>query len=259
MIQIYPGAEPFYFTGNSEIAILFIHGFTASPSEIYQVGRMVHEKTNATVSGILLPGHGSHPRFLNRTDWQEWYASVADETAYLLKNYEEVYIAGLSLGGLLAINAGLNFNNLRGVIAINPPLKLKFPIAQMLAPLLKGMIPYVPKPKGEHNKLWGLGRFAYDKIPLRAFCSLMQLQDKILQDLENLDSPLLLIQSLADETVNYKGIYEVKSRMKTPVSLVELEDLSHVVTIGNSASLVAGHILDFIRNGDNIEKEDFDE
>ena len=60
MIHVYSRVEPF-LSGSNNIAMLFIHGFTASPSEIYPVAKLVHQATGITVSGVLLPGHGSIP------------------------------------------------------------------------------------------------------------------------------------------------------------------------------------------------------
>lgn len=248
MIQIYPQAEPFFLKGNNNTAILFIHGFTASPSEVYQVAQILQEESGATVSGVLLPGHGSHPRFLNRTSWQDWYNTVADETEYLLNNYEEVYVAGLSLGSLLAIYAGINFPDIKGIVAINPPLKLRFRFAEILPPILQIIMPYFSKPKGEQLALRRLGRFAYDVIPMRALHSMVKFRDILVRELPNLAIPLLLIQSLDDETVNPKGIYIAKDKVKSPTKLILLEDKPHVVTIGNNAPLVAGHIMDFMGN-----------
>lgn len=247
MIHIYSAAEPFFFSGNKDIAILFIHGFTASPSEVYPVAKLVHQTSGATVSGVLLPGHGSHPRFLNRTTWRDWYSTVESESKYLLANYEKVYVVGLSLGGLLAMYLGGNIPELKGGVAINPPIRLHYDkLLNFLAPLVQWIKPYIPKPVGNQEKLRKKGRFAYDRTPVKAFRSMMELRGKTLQVLDGYnDMPLLLIQSQNDETVDPKGAKLVKNKVKN-IEFVELEDSKHVATMGEEQYKIAGLIIDFI-------------
>lgn len=247
MIHVYSQAEPFFLSGNNNIAILFIHGFTASPSEVYPVARLVHQATGITASGVLLPGHGSHPRFLNRTTWQDWYNTVESESKYLLANYERVYVVGLSLGGLLAMYLGGKVPGLRGIVAINPPLRLHYDkLLNIMAPLMQWIKPYIPKSVGNQEKLRKKGRFAYDRTPVKAFRSMMEFRGKTLQVLDDYNSvPLLLIQSQADETVNPIGVELVINKVKN-IELVELEDSPHVATMGKDQKKIASLIIDFI-------------
>lgn len=248
MIHVYAQAEPFFKSGNN-IAILFIHGFTASPSEVYPVAQIVHENSGATVSSILLPGHGSHPRFLNRTTWQDWYQAVEDEARYLIDNYDKVYIAGLSLGGLLALYLGINLPEIKGVTAINAPIKLRYPIIRGLALGLQWVKPYFPKSEATQADLRKKGRFAYDCTPVKAFLSMMNFRDIVLNNLDKLTVPLLIIQSLADETVDPAGVRVIVDKGKNSlVELVELEDSRHVATMGEDREKIAGLIIDFIKS-----------
>lgn len=247
MIHVYSPAEPFFLSGN-DTALLFIHGFTASPSEVYPTADLIHDNSGITISSILLPGHGSHPRFLNRTTWQDWYKAVEDELRFLLDNYARVYVAGLSLGGLLAMNLGINYPDIKGIIAINPPIKFYEPIKKKLVYFIHWLKPYYYKDEEEQEYLRSQGRFAYDVIPLKAFLSLQELRKRTLQDLQQLNVPLLLIQGLADETVNPAGVKLVLSKTNPGiVKLVELEAAEHVATMGESAELISELISDFIQ------------
>ncbi|HZK44588.1 MAG TPA: alpha/beta fold hydrolase [Syntrophomonadaceae bacterium] len=241
--SVYQEAEPFFFSGNN-IAILFIHGFTASPSELYLVAKLVHQESGATVSGVLLPGHGSHPQFLNQTTWQDWYKTVEAESEYLLAHYEKVYVVGLSLGGLLSMYLGVNLPEIKGVVSINPPIRLRNPMINVMAPVMQWVKPYFPKPKEKQRKLRKKGRFAYESTPVRAFRSMMELKEETLKALKDIEVPLLLIQSLADESVHPQGTSLIIKKVKTAqIELVELIDSEHVATMAeedqeNIASLI---------------------
>ena len=86
MSHIYPQAQPFFLKGSQETALLFIHGFTASPSELYPTAQLIYDLCGYTLSGPLLPGHGSNPCSLNKSSWEEWYNAVRKELNFLMEN-----------------------------------------------------------------------------------------------------------------------------------------------------------------------------
>ena len=61
------------------VGVLLVHGFTATTAEIQPLAETLYS-AGYTVSGPLLPGHGSSPEQLNKTKWQEWVQAV--EQAY---------------------------------------------------------------------------------------------------------------------------------------------------------------------------------
>ncbi|MEN6461355.1 MAG: alpha/beta fold hydrolase, partial [Syntrophomonas sp.] len=184
---------------------MFIHGFTAAPAEVYPVARLINEIGHYTVCGPLLPGHGTTPQELNQTDWQIWFETVKNETANLLANYEKVFVIGLSMGGLLALHAGYTIAGIEGVVTINAPLFNRNPLLTMLAPLIKNIRPYYPKKMDQHMlELEEQGRFAYHVHPVKAFCSMMKLRGVVMNELGRLNTPVMVMQSVNDESVRMK-------------------------------------------------------
>lgn len=254
MIHIHPRAEPFYIAGQAGKAVLFIHGFTASPSEVYPVARLINENLNCTVSGILLPGHGSHPRLLNRTTWQNWYQAVEDELQHLLKTHEEVYAVGLSMGGLLAIYAGLHIPELTGIVSINAPIFNRTPWKIALASALQWVCPYVRKPNRNRTaELRSLGRYAYEVYPIKAMRSLLNLRKLVMQEIPDLKTPLLLIQSRNDESVDPRSVNWIGKHIKQAiVETIFLEHSGHVATMGTEKDIIADNLINFInRRGES--------
>lgn len=247
MIYIHPLAEPFFMQGeSSNKAVLFIHGFTASPSEMHPLAVALREKLDCTVSGVLLPGHGSHPRFLNRTTWRDWFNTVQGELEYLLGNYDQVYAVGLSMGGLLAIYAGICMSQLRGVVSINAPVINRHPITN-LAPALQRVCPYLPKPNRHRPYLQGKKRFAYDVYPLKALGSMWELRQLVKKEISQLTVPILLIQSQQDETVDPRSLEWLSERItQAPRAVMRLENSGHIATMGPELELLAGKVVQFI-------------
>ncbi|MEA1962172.1 MAG: alpha/beta fold hydrolase [Bacillota bacterium] len=262
MIYIYPQAEPFFLQGNKDIALLFIHGFTASPSEVYPVAKLVHEMTQCSVSGLLLPGHGSNPKYLKDTTWEDWYGAVNTEVNYLRENYARVFVVGFSMGALLALHAADQIEGINGIVTINAPIYNNHPLLSVSAPVMRVVKPYFLK-KGlvKLRELADQGRFAYEVIPVKAFQSMLSLRHRLVDELCEIRVPLLVIQSLKDESVNPKSADFLMEKIgAVQAKKVELEMSEHVATMGPEKDKIAAEIVAFMtrvcaENNDGIIKK----
>ncbi len=251
MTDICPQAEPFYLSGNSELALLLLHGFTASPSEVYPVAKRIHEQSACTVSGILLPGHGTSPELLNNCHWSDWYGAVKTELVNLMASHTRVFVGGLSMGALLALNAGLSLEGLQGVVAINAPIYNINPFLTTCAPLYGCLRPYYPKKNTQElDELAEQGRFAYRVMPVKAFQTMMNLRGKIMQEIQQLKIPALIIQSLLDESVHPRsGRFLYANTKANAATYLELKTSQHIATMGPEKEQNVQKILAFMENG----------
>jgi len=249
---VWDEAQPFFLTG-SKTAILLLHGFTASPTEVKALGLLL-QQSGYTVSAPLLPGHGSHPRHLNDTTKEQWQQAVTTELDFLLASYQQVIVVGLSLGGLLALWVMQQGFPVTGVVAINPALELKSRLALLAYPLSK-TVGYMPKGhKKISEALEKQGRFAYNVIPIKGFCQLDQLRKEVGQDIERLLGKLLIIQARDDETVIARGVAEFYQQIPSAnKAYLELLNSAHVATMGAEKELIAQSIDQAIKRW--IEEE----
>ncbi len=248
MNHINPQAQPFFLRGSQETALLFIHGFTASPSELYPTAQLIYDLSGYTLSAPLLPGHGTNPRFLNKSNWEEWYNTVRKELNFLMENYQRVFVGGLSMGGLLALHAGSMVKELQGAISINAPIFNRSPLLTTISPLIGRIQPYYPKKDGPNQRrLKQEGRFAYNVIPAKAFQSLMNLRNTVMEEVDEINLPVLLIQSLQDESVHPRSVYYLQEKIKH-TELIELHYSQHVATMGSEKDKIARAMVDFINN-----------
>lgn len=247
MAEINPQAESFLLTGPMDTACLFIHGFTASPSEVYPVARLIYEQTGITVSGPLLPGHGSNPREMNQTGWQDWFNRVEEEIGYLQRRHIRVFVAGLSMGGLLGLHAANLNKGIKGLVTINTPIFTNSPRLTAWAPLLRLVRPYYPKKLDQDaEELQALGRFAYPVMPVKAFISMNILRDTVIKEIPGLNLPMLVFQSAHDESVDPRSAVYIKEQaVKAPVRLIELQNSGHIATMGEEKQLIAREMIKF--------------
>jgi carboxylesterase len=114
--------EPFSASG-SKGSILLLHGFTSSPYEMRVVGEAFAEAGYA-VDAPLLPGHGTDVSDLIQTRADDWLR--ASEAALdRLSPDMPLWVAGASMGGLLALLLATTSKRIQGLILLAPALLLR--------------------------------------------------------------------------------------------------------------------------------------
>ena len=94
-------SSEFFFEGGRD-GVLLIHGLTGTPAEMRRVGTGLH-RAGFTVHGVQLAGHCGDLDDLLATGWRDWYASVEQAADALARRVDRVFVAGLSMGALLAL------------------------------------------------------------------------------------------------------------------------------------------------------------
>ena len=69
-----------FFWKGGETGVLLLHGLTATTAEVRPLAKRLFNE-GYTVSGILLPGHGTTPENLSQTHRRDWIQ--ASEEAYI--------------------------------------------------------------------------------------------------------------------------------------------------------------------------------
>ena len=90
---------------NGKSALVYlIHGVTGTPVEMRYLARGLARR-GGDVYVTTLPGHCTTLRDLLMTSEQQWCEHVCKQLVYARGRYEHVYVAGLSAGALLALEA----------------------------------------------------------------------------------------------------------------------------------------------------------
>ena len=133
-----------FVLANSSVGALLIHGLTASPTEMHLVGRYLHER-GLTLAAPLLPGHGTNLADLRKQRWQDWVQHADAAFVQLKSRCEFVFVAGISLGSLVALHPATEHADVRGLIVYSPLVKMPGGAVIHLVPLLKHVAPEIPK------------------------------------------------------------------------------------------------------------------
>jgi len=238
---------PFLLAGGS-VGVLLIHGFTGAPPEMRRLADYLHQH-DFTVSGPLLPGHGTSVADLNRTRWQQWTAHVEAALADLRSRCETVFVGGLSLGGVLALYLAAQHPDLAGALLYAPAIRLKGWRIR-LVPFLKYFVRVTPKDPNDtwadpdaRSLLW-----CYDEYPVVAAHELARVIAHVRRSLPRVSCPLLIAYSLADPVVPTAAVEDIVRGVSTDdISLLTLERSGHVVTLDAEWQQVAEKTVAFIR------------
>jgi carboxylesterase len=197
--MIIPTAEPFFFPGN-RIGCLLIHGYTGAPKEMRWMGEYLGN-LGYTVLGLRLAGHATQPEDMSRMRWQDWVTSVEDGY-YMLKGWvDQVFVVGLSMGGILSLLFASQ-HPVSGVVAMSTPYALPDDPRLPFIRIISVFIPNVKQgPSDWQNPEAAKDHVCYPYFPTRAVIQLRDLLSEMRSALPMVRVPVLLIHSKQDTGV----------------------------------------------------------
>ena len=245
-MAVLPGAEPFSADGGP-VGVLVSHGFTGTPMSVRGWAESL-AAAGHSVRLPLLPGHGTRWQDANATTWADWYGAVEAAFDELRARCSTVFAMGLSMGGTLALRlAEQRGDQVAGVAVVNPHLVNTRFDAKYLLPLMRFAVPSWPA-IGNDVKKEGVKELAYDKTPVKAAWSAVQLGKAVKADLAKVTQPLLVCGSRDDHLVDPVNVDLLLAGVSsTDIERVTLENSYHVATIDNDAPLIIERSLDLIR------------
>lgn len=237
-VPILPGAEPFEQPGGP-VGVLLCHGFTGTPQSLRPWGERLAAAGYA-VSCPLLPGHGRTWQVMNGTTWPDWYGEVAAALDALHRRCDRVFVAGLSMGGTLALRlAEQRGPDVAGLVLVNPSLATERWDVKHLVPVLSRVLGSRPGVGNDIKKSDGPRELAYDRAPLKAVASLQKLWSLTREDLGQVHQPLLTFRSAVDHVVEpLSGRLLLAGVASTDVEEHVLAGSYHVATLDNDADAI---------------------
>jgi carboxylesterase len=201
--MIIPTAEPFLLPGN-KTGILLSHGFTGAPKEMRWMGEYLNAQ-GYTCLGVRLTGHATRPEDMIRARYTDWMASIEDGYHLLSGLCDRIFLAGLSMGGVLALLMSTKLKT-TGVIAMSTPYKLPDdPRLKFIEPfaLIRKYLPKSNDAPGEgwfDREAWQ-AHISYEQNPVRSIGELNKLLAEMRAALPKVDAPVLLLHSRDDHYV----------------------------------------------------------
>lgn len=228
------------------LAIIYVHGFSATSEEIRPVPDMLAEDLGANLHFTRLTGHGRSGEALAGARVQDWMNDVAEALEIGQRIGDEVIVVATSTGATLIAEAALQPNMLagvKGVAMISPNFRINDPAAFVLT--LPAARHWVPLAVGEtrswqgqnadHDKYWTT---SYPTVGLFQMAALVK--HSFEQDYAAATLPVMFMFSDADDVVDHAASRQVAKAWGGPVTLVEV-----VLPEGNDPNnhVIAGEVL----------------
>lgn len=268
--------QPFSLGGTRHrgVGILCVHGFTGSPAEMRPLGQYLADQGFA-VEGPVLPKHGGLPHELKGATWRDWVGAARDALHALSQRGEHTFIAGLSMGGLIALHLAAHENShehatLRGIIVMAAPLAVNDPrtklvrFARYFVPYfypLKGMNFNDPAVRANLQERMGDANASVNwddpsvqkaivqnvRIPLSAIHELLELNQLAMRDLPHVTLPALLMQGRQDTVVAPGSADAIAARVGSKDKCVRwYENSGHALPLEPDAPRMFEDIRQFI-------------
>jgi len=246
-------SNPIYFEGG-ETGILLLHGFTGSPDCMGYVAEAM-AKAKFTVCAPLLAGHGTHYSHLENTHWQDWYQSAERAFLDLRSRCKKIMVAGLSMGGLLAIHLGHQYPKAVTALGLmaTPVFLDGFLVRSVFPTIWKTPLRHLYRYQNKYilsiNDPKARKRYqTYEKIPVKSVASLLDFQKIARAELKHIYQPTIVIHSLHDETVSYGNLDYIKAVVASDeVKTLSLKKSNHIITVDYEKDEVAKALIKFFK------------
>ncbi len=232
---------------NKMPGVLVLHGFTSSLKTVDGLAPML------TQNGFdflmpLLRGHGTRYQDLEGVTHQDWYEDAEAAMKRLLRKHDSVFVVGLSMGGLVALELAAKYpDKTAGTVLAAPALRFKNPLTRIV-PVMKKFVKYWSSPNSFNSKELSVNNRNYEKFPIDAFASLYEYTGKIEKLLPEIKVPVLILQSHKDNVVDPKAAQEIWEKIGSEdKELVWFKQTGHEMFQDMEADQVIQVVEDYLR------------
>lgn len=226
-------------------AVVYVHGYSATPDEIRPVPDLVAEGLGANLVFTRLKGHGQDGPAMAHATVEGWMQDMAEALAIARRVGDRVLLMGTSTGATLATLAlhEAMGKGIAGVVLVSPNFRvadpksalITWPGARWWLPWLAGReIGFDPRNE-EHGRLWTTRYPSRAVLPMGAAVKAVHQRRH-----EAARTPALFVFDPGDVIVDHRVTRKVAARWGAPATV-------HEVTLGPqddpARHLIAGDVM----------------
>jgi len=229
----------------TDFSIVYLHGYSASLSEIRPVPDKVAETLGANLFFTRLKGHGRTAEAMAEASADDWINDAMEAIAIGERLGERVIVISTSMGGSLvswlAADRPEWGAKIAGHVLISPNFKIADPYAFLLTwPYARVFVPAIlGDMRGEKgadeavNHAWTLPHATRSLLPMARMTA-----EAAAAPLENIKSPALFIYSPDDQVVDPAAIETARGQWGGPTQALKLARTGH-----RENHVVTGYLL----------------
>jgi esterase/lipase len=224
----------------TDIALVYIHGFSATKHETRPVTDKIAEVLGANIYYARLKGHGRDGSGMAEADLQDWANDYAEAITIGEMIGKKIIVLSASTGGSLTTwglsNPELS-KNIAGVVLISPNYELhgistslaNIPWAETILPLVAGQERSWEPLNEAHGKWWTTSYPSKAIFPMTALLKVLKSVDK-----SQITTPAFFIYSPNDKVIIPEEVAKVAAEWGGPTKVLKIEETSdpysHVIT-----------------------------
>ncbi|MCL2524209.1 MAG: alpha/beta fold hydrolase [Betaproteobacteria bacterium] len=262
--------------------VLLIHGLTGTPNEMRFVARGF-KAAGFEAECVRLAGHCGSEADLLATGWKDWFASVEEAADALRQKVDHLFVAGLSMGAVLAIKYAIEHPDkvdglgLYGTTFFYDGWSIPFEGRRLsfLFPLFMALgigrnkrfmeaWPYGIKNERLRQAISSkmhAGDSEAAGLPGNPWPSLEQfyrLAADVQKKLHRVHTPAIAVHAREDDVASLANVHVIERRFAGPVETVILANSYHMVTVDQEKATLVDRSVDFfsriVARADNAAK-----
>ncbi|PAV28620.1 carboxylesterase [Virgibacillus profundi] len=235
--------KPFTFEAGPR-AVLLLHGFTGHSADVRMLGRFLQKK-GYTSHAPIYRGHGLPPEELIKASPDEWWEDV--QTAYQhLKElgYEEIAVAGLSLGGVLGLKLAYS-KETKAIITMCSPMF--FDNETQLTEGFQSFSKEYKQLEGKDEETIQAEVKELMENSTDVFEHLAAFITEVKNEIDTIYTPALVVQARKDEMINTKSADYIYDNVESDEKEIKwYENSGHVITLDKEKEQLHEDIFQFL-------------
>lgn len=238
--------RPFYVK-KSRRGILLLHAYSGSPNDVRMLCRLL-EKHRYTVSAPMLTGHGTmEPLDIVQASVQQWREDVQQALETLVQDCDEVAVFGLSMGGILAMDAlvGQSRPFLGGGVFCSPLFKNDNKVSENFLKYAQQVYRKAEIPDSQQQE----NLIKIKEEQQQQMVAIEELGVNVGAKLGQLRLPVYIAQGGKDELISANTAFQTLEALKqTDVNFHWFAESGHVITVDPVHQQFEQTVLNFIEN-----------
>ncbi|MFC7394512.1 alpha/beta hydrolase [Scopulibacillus cellulosilyticus] len=239
--------KPFTFEAGKR-AVLLLHGFTGNSSDVRMLGRYLQDK-GYTSHAPHYKGHGVPPEELLETGPKDWWEDVKNGYEHLQSlGYEEIAVAGLSLGGVFSLKCGYTFP-VKGIVTMCAPMN-----AKTEKQIYEGVLEYAEeykKREGKSDEEIKEEMEAFEEKQMATIKDLQNLINDVRNHVDMIYVPTFVVQARNDKMIDTNSANIIYNEVQSDDKDIKwYEHSSHVITLGDEKEQLHEDIYHFLEGLD---------
>jgi carboxylesterase len=229
-------------------AVLLLHAFTGSSADVRMLGRYLNKK-GYTTHAPHYRGHAVPPENLAEYTPEDWWEDVLEGYNHLKElGYEEIAVAGLSLGGVFSLKLGYTLP-VKGIIPMCAPV-----YSNNEERLYRGMLEYAREYKRLEKKSQEETEAEmkeFEKIPRPLIRKLHGLIDDVRENIDMIYNPVFVVQARNDDMIDTDSANVIYNEVEAEFKDIKwYEESGHVITLDKERDNLHEDIAAFLEELD---------